>query len=203
MRSRWAWLALLLVLPVGPSLAQKKPPPKKKSEKKEQSLPGRIGKIRDRLSKADPTDATEKMLASWATAYLERADEQLRAGQPFAADRMVGAADALSHAGDHLQHSKENADGKPLPEAEQLARALEKTYFRVLQADYFFRQSKDAQAKPLVGLARQFYQRARKAYDTGDTRQADEYSKAAGEIVKALEHLAQAATPVPVPPRMK
>jgi len=197
-------LGLLLVVPAPTCLGKMAQGKKKKHPPatQEQKLADRIAKIRTHLSEARDGDPAVTALTGQGRNYAGKAEQQLAGGQLFAADRLAGAADALARVADHLAHARDESRPQP-PRLDELARRLEKTYFRVQQADYFLAQSKDAKAKVLVRYARRFYQQARQSYDRKEARQADEFAKAADEVVKALEHLAQAATPVPVPPLLR
>lgn len=115
---------------------------------------------------------------------------------------MLAAADAFAHAAEHLEHLEQRRRGeppRPSPPPE-IARHLQHVYFRIQEADYFVKQDRDAEAKRLPVLAREFYQEALRAYDRGDWLASDTYSKSAEDVVRGLENLAQAAAPVPPPP---
>lgn len=83
------------------------------------------------------------------------------------------------------------------------ARRLERVYFRVQQGDYFARLSETEQAPEYLKYARQFYQRARTAYDRGKHYQAEKLAEVSEELVNTLENLAQATVRIPDPPRLK
>jgi hypothetical protein len=87
------------------------------------------------------------------------------------------------------------------PPAEEIKDHLQRVYFRTQQPDYFLQQSQDPRAASFPKWARDFYQLALRAYDRKDMIAADENAKCADELVKALENLAQAATPMNIPPR--
>jgi hypothetical protein len=116
---------------------------------------------------------------------------------------MADAADALLHVAEHQQHLRA-ADGPKGPSpAGEIRDHLQRVYFRTQQADYFLSQSHDSRAASFPKWARDFYQLAVRAYERKDLIAADENAKCAEEIVKALESLAQAASPanIPAPPK--
>jgi hypothetical protein len=94
------------------------------------------------------------------------------------------------------------------PPAASIPEHLQRVFFRIQQADYFVRVSRDPHVAPLSPWAQDFFQLARRAYEGGDSLRADENAKCAEEVVKALEAGAQAVTardnqasPPPVQPR--
>ena len=160
----------------------------------------RLERLRRQFAEPRPADPERQVLLSHSEVYANKADQIWRTAQPYIADRTLAAAEALFHASDHLEHLKA-PPGPPPPPAEDVSRHLAQVYFRTRQADYFLQEIHDNSASPLVSLARQYYQRAVQSYDRSDFRGADEYGKAAEELVKALEDLAQAATLAPQPRR--
>lgn len=206
MKTLWAVLALAVALfvHIEPGAAQnRKGESKQKQEISEEArLAQRIRRIRTRLTEVLVDDNAAKTLGASARGYLDRAEQALAAKQSDTADGLASAADALTRAADHIRHYQDVRKVEFPPRDDQ-ARHLERAYLRLRQADYFQTQSKDAQSKPLLAMARQFYQRARSAFDRQESRGADEYAKVSEEIVNALEHLAHTATPVPSPPKLK
>ena len=83
-----------------------------------------------------------------------------------------------------------------------MARDLERTYFRIQQGDYFARQSQGASGGQYVRLARRLYQVARAAYDDREYARVRLLSEASRDIIMAVERLAQAEMGVPDPPRL-
>ncbi|MBI4873784.1 MAG: hypothetical protein HY822_04015 [Acidobacteria bacterium] len=194
------WIALLVVVLATPAMMAKA---KKKAPRSERErLTERIEKTRKRLAEVSVDQAPARELEKSALAYLAGAERRIAEEWYSQADGLSKAADALTRAVDHIRHSLDPSR-TGYPAREDQSRRLEQAYFRLQQADYFQVQSKDARARPLVRAARQFYQRARQAWDRGDSRSTDEFTKVTEDIVKALEHLAHTATPVPVPPRLK
>ncbi|HLH40379.1 MAG TPA: hypothetical protein VKX39_14610 [Bryobacteraceae bacterium] len=182
--------------------ADKKGEEKKGKGKKEDEIerfPDRIDRLRRQLEYTHSADPERQTLLWNSGVYANKADQTWRTQQPYIADRILAAAESLFRASDHLQHIA-GAPGfppPPSPPAEDVSRRLAQVYFRTREADFFLQEIHDNSASPLVSLLRQYYQRAVQAYDRSDFRGADEYGKAAEEIVKALENLAQAATLAP------
>lgn len=175
---------------------------KKKGPPPEVTASQRIERVRHRLAEVSVPDDTARSLEATAHQLLADAERHLAAGQISPAQGLTDAAEALTRAVDHIRHSRDNSP-KGYPSREAQAERLERTYFRLQQAEYFQKQSRDPRAKGLVQSARQFYQKARRAYDLRDSRGADEYAKVSEEVVKALERLARTAMPTREPPRLK
>jgi hypothetical protein len=159
----------------------------------------RIERVRNRLAQVRVTDKDSEGLISAAQRELERALEKLKGNEVYAADRLQAAADAFVHAAEHSLHLGDGPKG-PAPQPGEIADHLQRVYFRLQQADFFARASGEPEAKPLPGLARKYYEEARKAYDRGSWFAADEYAKSADDTIRALENLAQASVPEPPPP---
>ena len=192
------WLAQFLI--AGATLAQAPapppgpvppPPPGPRS-------PGEPATIRKKLTEVRPASQREEKLLALARSYMERSD---RVGMKnrFASDRDLVAADALVHAAEHQQHIVERAGPGP-PSKDEVALHLERVYFRLQQADYFVKQSADANARTIAEFARQYYQNALRAQDRSELRRADECAKSVDDLIRALESLAQAAVSPPPPP---
>jgi hypothetical protein len=199
----------LMVGLIAPATAQPGPKGKEKEDKKGKKgkkgdeierFGDRLVRLRRQFAEPRPADPERQVLLRHSEVYANKADQTWKTAQPYIADRMLAAAEALFHASDHLEHLKDSA-GPPPPPAEEVSRHLAQVYFRTRQADYFLQEIHDNAASPLVALARQYYQRAVQSYDRSDFRGADEYGKTAEELVKALENLAQAATLAPQPRR--
>jgi hypothetical protein len=144
-----------------------------------------------------PSGKMEQELRALALVYLDRS-EQRESKHPFASNRDLAAADALSRAVEHQEHIL-TSTGPPPPPIEEIGRHLERVYFRLQQTDYFVRESADPNAKRIAAGARGYYQRAVKARDRSDGRTADECAKSADECIRALESLAQASATGPPP----
>jgi hypothetical protein len=69
---------------------------------------------------------------------------------------------------------------------------LQRTYFRIQQADYFLSKAHDARAASFPRWSRDFYQLAVRAYERHDLLAAGENAESAEDVVRALENLAQA-----------
>ena len=160
----------------------------------------RLAEIRTRVNATKPVDVTAQRALVYSRLFLASAEKDLRSGQSFKADRMAEAADALLHVAEHQQHLRAGGGPKGPPPAGPTADHLQRVYFRTQQADYFFQQSGDKRAAAFPQWARDFYQLAVRAHERNDLVAADENAKCAEEIVKALENLAQAATPGIGPP---
>lgn len=122
-------------------------------------------------------------------------------------DRLDSAIDDLLDASDQIRQVREPDEDEADEDRERnaqsrTARELEKTYFRVKQGDYFGKQSGDPQAREYVRLAGRLYQHGRQAYDGGGFWRARRYADAAREVIDGLESLAQAAVPLPEPPKL-
>ena len=84
----------------------------------------------------------------------------------------------------------------------EIADHLQHVYFRLQQADFFSRTSRDPDGKELSLMARKFYEESQKQFEAGNWFGADEYAKSADDLLRGLENLAQAAAPGPsLPPR--
>jgi hypothetical protein len=126
-------------------------------------------------------------------------------------DRLESAMDDLLDAGEEILESRldlreqqGNRDRRQNPDEARrdTVRQLERGYFRIQQGDYFARQSQESDAQEYVLVARRLYQLARAAYDAADYVGARRLSEASERTIDALESLAQAAVPVPEPPRL-
>jgi hypothetical protein len=197
--------SLLLVLISGAILAQLPPPPAHRPAPPPgpgpgpgPPPPGGSAGVRKKLTEVRPTRAVENKLLALARTYLERSD-RIAATNRFASGRDLVAADALVHAAEHQQHIAEQTGPGP-PQKDEIARHLERVYFRLQQADYFVKQSADPNAKVLAEFARQYYQDALRAQDRSELRVADECAKSADDVMRALESLAQASVPPPAQP---
>src|ERR1700679_2594861 len=93
---------------------------------------GRQG-VRQRLTEAKPAGETSRKMLALAKTYLEKS-ESLQFGSPFAATRILVAADALIRAAEHQQHI-EQKDGPPPPISAEIARHVDRVYFRLQQAN--------------------------------------------------------------------
>jgi hypothetical protein len=201
---------ILLTLCLGsmmPGWAQEGPPPPphppgvrpEPPRLDERIVKERIQAVRNRLAQVRVTDKDAESLISTARRELGRAQEKLGENEVYAADRLQAAADAFGHAAEHSLHLGDGPKG-PAPRPREIADHLQRVYFRLQQADFFARASGEPEAKPLPGLARKYYEEARKAYDGDDWFAADEYAKSADDTIRGLENLAQAAVPEPPPP---
>jgi hypothetical protein len=160
----------------------------------------RLAEIRRKLESTKAVDVTAQRALEYSRAFLASAEKAFQSRQPFTANRMADVADALLHVADHQQHLRAGGGPKGPPPVGEIRDHLQRVYFRTQQADYFLSQSHDSRAASFPKWARDFYQLAVRAYERKDLIAADENAKCAEEIVKALESLAQAASPVNVPP---
>ena len=155
-------------------------------------------KLERRMARASPTEVNS-FLHQQSGALIERAIKAK--GSRYRCDRLARAADDLLEASQRVFESRERDDDDE--DRSDAARRLERTYFRVQQADYFARQSRHKDGDAFIRHARALYQQARTAYDQRDYPKADKLADAAGKIVSALERMAQAEVRVPDPPRLK
>ncbi len=160
----------------------------------------RIADIRRKLSATKAVDVTAQRAVEYSREFLANAEKASRSGQSFQADRMAEAADSLLHVAEHQEHLRAGDGPAGPPPAAAVKDHLQRVYFRTQQADYFLSQAHDARAASFPKWARDFYQLAVRAYERKDFVAADENAKSADEIVKALENLAQAASPDLTPP---
>lgn len=161
----------------------------------------RLADIRKKLDATGAVNATAARALLFSRLYLDSANQALRSNEPFTADRLAGAADALLHVAEHQQHlHAQNSPKRPTPPPEAVQNCLQRVYFRLEQADYFLEQAHDPRATTFPKWARDFYQVALRAYDHQSFITADENAKCAEEVVMALENLAQAAAPARMPP---
>ena len=151
--------------------------------------------MRSRLAQIVAKTQTAKDIVALGKLYLDKSDSARR-GSPFAAARYLAAADALGHAGEHQQHIVQRTGPEP-PDIAEISKHLDRIYFRLQQADFFVKQSADANAKVIATFARQYYQRALQASGGNDSRSADECAKTVDELMRALENLAQATATEP------
>jgi hypothetical protein len=168
------------------------------------SPPGGRQGVRQRLTEAKPAEETSRKMLALAKTYLEKS-EDLQSGSPFAATRILVAADALIRAAGHQQHL-EQKEGPPPPNSAEITSHVDRVYFRLQQADYFVKLSGDPKAQTIADFARQYYQAALRATDKGDLRTADECAKSTDELMRALENVALSTVFPPRPgpePRKK
>jgi hypothetical protein len=189
-RSIGAWLFMVqLLLPQPPT----PPRPPQPGPPYAQRITQHIADIRRKIEKTPAVSTTARRALEYSRFYLQRAETSLRAQHQFAADRTAAAADALLRIAEHQEHLRTNGGPKGPPPLPEVRRHLERVYFQLQQADYFLAESRDRKATPFPKWARDFYQVAAKAAESGDTVAADENAKCAEEVVRALENLAQAA----------
>lgn len=186
----------ILVLLIAGILGGQPPPPLRRPGP---PPPGGPEGVRRKLAEVRPTDDVTGKILALARVCLERS-ERKESSSPFAATRYLAASDALVHAAEHQQHVRDKKEPPP-PDRSELARHLERVYFRLQQADYFVKQSSDPDATIIASFARQYYQDALRASGVPDPRVTDECLKSAEDLVRALENLAQATAPVPMPSR--
>jgi hypothetical protein len=160
----------------------------------------RLAEVRRKVESTKAADVTAQRALGYSRAFLGSAEAAVRSKQPFQADRMADAADALLHVAEHQQHLRTGGGPKGPPDARELHDHLQRVYFRTQQSSYFLSQAHDSRAASFPKWASDFYQLAMRAYERKDLVAADENAKSAEEIVRALESLAQAASPAPIPP---
>jgi hypothetical protein len=171
---------------------------KSRDEKKQEE----IRKASRKLASFDRNGPDESFIRDRARELLSRA-EQAAAGS-YLFERLIDAVDDLLDAGEELNDAaRPTNESRKQPEPAETARYLERTYFRVMQADYYSRISADPRGPDYVGMARRLYQAGRREYDSRNYARARRFAGAAGEIVNTLENLAQAAVRVPEPPKLE
>jgi hypothetical protein len=122
----------------------------------------------------------------------------------FLVERLSLAMNDLLDASGRIIEAKRNppSDDRSEDMRFDMARDLERTYFRIQQGDYFARQSQGASGGQYVRVARRLYQVARAAYDDREYARVRLLSEASRDIIMAVERLAQAEMGVPDPPRL-
>ena len=122
----------------------------------------------------------------------------------FLVERLTLAMNDLLDASGRIVEAKRNppSDDRSEDMRFDMARDLERTYFRIQQGDYFARQSQGASGAQYVRVARRLYQVARAAYDDREYARVRLLSEASRDIIMAVERLAQAEMGVPDPPRL-
>jgi hypothetical protein len=172
-----------------------------------------IRNISQRLTRVsarpDLLSQENRSLLQKVSSLLER-HRQAAAGS-YLLDRLESAMDDLLDGSEEILESRldlRNQQGirdrrQDADEARRdTARELERSYFRIQQGDYFARQSQERDAQEYILAARRLYQLSRAAYDAGDYLGARGLSEASQKVIDALESLAQAAVPIPEPPRL-
>jgi hypothetical protein len=158
-----------------------------------QGMQQRISDIRKRLETEQPVSAEGNELTAFTKRYLDAAQDALRAGRFFAAQRLADAADDCRRPIDHLMHLAEERPTPPPPP--NLGDRLKRIYFRLRLCDYFLHEIPSPKPDRLLAMARHFYEEAIRAQAAGKLRAADEYAKSADDLTHALENLAQAHLP--------
>ena len=143
----------------------------------------------------DAENADLKNMALYATDLIDQAksskDNQFQYSRRLlAANAMMDAADRVLLALKPERHPESN-------DPRVAGFILQGCYFRVRQADYFAGISRDKKSNQYVRLASSLYQRGRSAYDANEYGKARLLGDASTLIVRALEYMAQAATPDP------
>jgi hypothetical protein len=156
-------------------------------------------KLARRLTVPEPSE-TNKFLHTRATGLIERARDSFADEYRF--DRLVRAADALLESSENIFESRKPERDKDDDDREETARNLERSYFRVQQAEYFAAIAKEKDVGEYVRLCRMLYQQARSAYDAQEYHKARQLADAAADLVSGLERLAQAAVRIADPPRL-
>jgi len=181
---------------------RKRSPEEKRNERLEEIVRKRERRLRVRQPAPENVflhDHAAELIAQARTAIQDE----------YRFDRVSRAANALLEASERIFEARrppnkrdnedEDDDGD---DHRRTARRLERCFFRVKQADYFAHQSAAPRPEQYLRTTRSLYQQARSAYDLRDYRKARLLAEAAALTVDALERLAQAAVPIPVPPRL-
>jgi len=190
-----ALLALALAMP----LARADHDESKREKKQREKIEDLTEKLERRLRKENPTNINI-YLHQQAVVLLERTKRARE--QDYRFDRLAHATDALLEASQRVFEANEADDDDDCDEDDRRETALDlqHDYFRVQQAEYFAKLSREKEAKAYVTYARALYQQARQAYDAGEFCKAKKLGEAASYIARALEYLAQAAVRIPEPP---
>jgi hypothetical protein len=159
----------------------------------ERRIEDRLAKAKNRIGDVMLRDADAKELIKRSRVYIARAETALANHHSAFAGSLSEAADALSRALDHAARSGD-VSRTDYPSQARLSDRMDSVGLRVQQANYFQKLGGDSAAKPLIGLARRYNDRARYSYRHGKRRETDEYTTVADEIVRALEYIAYAQT---------
>ena len=155
----------------------------------ERRVEDRLERARKRLDDVMLKEVDAKELIKRSRIYIARAETALANHHSDFAGPLSEIAETLSRAIDHVVRSGDTSR-TDYPSRQILSARLDSVGLRVQQADYFQKLGGDSAAKPLVGLARRYNERARDSYRHGRRRESDEYATAADEIVRALEYIA-------------
>jgi hypothetical protein len=166
---------------------------KPNSASEERRIEDRLARARSRLDDVMLKDADAKELIKRSRVYIARAETALANHHSAFAGPFSEVAETLARAVDHVVRSRDTSR-TDYPSRKRLSDRLDSIGLRVHQANYFQKLGGDSAAKPLVGLARRYNERARDSYRHGKRRETDEYSTVADEIVRALEYIAYAQT---------
>ena len=170
----------------------KKPRPKQQdwlagTQKRLESLNG--------TTTTDAENADFKNLMEYTADLLDQAKSSK--DNQFQYSRLLLAANAMMDAADRVLLALKPERPPEENDSRAAGFVLQGCYFRVRQAGYFAGISKDKKSSQYVKLASSLYQRARSAYDAKEYGKARLLGDASTSIVRALEHMAQAATPDP------
>lgn len=170
-------------------------------DKAAKRIEGLAEKLGRRMFTYPNPSAEQTWLHETAAALLERTKKARDDAYRF--DRLARATDALLEASESILNARREAsEANDEDDREKAARDLERDYFRVQQAEYFAEKSGEPNAGDYVKCARVLYHQARRAFDEHKYDAAETLGDAAGRVARSLEYLAQAAIPVPVPPRL-
>ena len=198
-------LVLVLALTAGGTSGEqrerKREDPKERAARRQRERVEELSRKLARRQAAPQPSEDNQFLHAQASVLMERARQT--GGDSYRFDRICRAADALLEASESIFESRQPEKESEPDDQEDAARRLERSYFRIQQGDYFARQSGEAEAGVYLKHARALYQQARGAYDQKQYRKAEKLGEAAGEIISALERLAQATVRVPEPPRLQ
>lgn len=203
-------LATVLAL-ANPSAAQAEKQRRKSQEEKQRERIEQLSRKLERRLKMPEPGEEDNFLHARASALLERAKQAQQDAYLFG--RLSRAADDLLEASESISEAREPERDPEDNDREEAARALQRYYFRVQQAEYFAALIKPALSAPAssperesdlyVKYARSLYQQGRSAYDGKRYRRARKLGEASAKVVSALENLAQASVRVPEPPRLE
>ncbi|MGC8792326.1 MAG: hypothetical protein ACP5U2_02920 [Bryobacteraceae bacterium] len=169
------------------------------AEKRQQQIAQLSRELARRNSVASPSPE-QLFLHARAAALLER----LRAGVPeaYVFERLAKAAEDLLEASEDIEESRQSERAAKPGDREETARQLQRSYFRVQQADYFASFAQESAPASWVKHCRALYQQACSAWDAQRYRKARKLAQAASNVVGALEKLVQARASGLEPPRL-
>jgi hypothetical protein len=193
-------LVTSVMLLYGGQSDRRRPTPRQRQQREVTEMKRRL----QRFAAKPAAPLETQFLFARAGSLIGRAADQEPGSYVF--ERLEDSVDSLLDAAEELFAAaawRNDGDDEPAREQQRTSRDLERTYFRVLQSEYFAQQSREAGSAEYVETSKRLYQAARSAYDRREYGRARRLASSARELVDAIESLAQAAVRVPEPPRLK